>query len=44
MQSGPDVMPISYRMGSMIKSLSDYVGHNPNPSKRKKHRSNSLKE
>ncbi|MGC2596814.1 MAG: uroporphyrinogen-III synthase [Nitrososphaeraceae archaeon] len=39
-----DVMPISYRMGSMIKSLSDYVGHNPNPSKRKKHRSNSLKE
>jgi uroporphyrinogen-III synthase len=30
-----DVMPNSYRMGNMIKSLSDYVHHNPYPSKRK---------
>jgi uroporphyrinogen-III synthase len=39
-----DVMPNSYRMGNMIKSLSDYVHHDPYPSKRKKLQNSFLKE
>lgn len=38
-----DVMPNQYRMGYMIKSLSDYIHHNPHSTKRKnKLRSRSL--